>query len=626
MREIKINFLPFEKQDFEVTIYRREPTSNEFLDEYDYYDFKNESGEFVKYEVSYRPIEGFSEYKLLPYTQPGIVCKKIYEYLLLASTKIPNSFLKGDKKYNRRIYFQIEKHPKGKKSIWMEPYFLKSQGKWGVLFDFSFLVDFESENEKFKLDKDILVASGTLNERGGSNTDYYLYKHSYIDAFIKSYIPRLNKELENQISTTLLSLPSYLLNSKTYIFGNGLMSNSSFLGLTKNPPLEAAPSNTKFHFIYKKEDRTIAVSLLQGLRGESSPNTFSGMNKMFRIDFSNSCITGSAIAGFTEDVISKEIQHIKGLGTNVVPIIITNSKKDLEDDELYYRLKHRFTKDKIPCQVVTKELVKNEYSLRYSLSNIGLQIFAKAGGKPWKMKPVDSEYLIIGIGQSYTMEKNDEGNLVKKNLTYSVLTDSSGIFKDIQVLGEGLENEESYYNQLIANISAIINSTSHRKISIHAPFRISKSKVIDKVVKNISTEVELSVLVINSKNDFFGFDYANNGLVPFESTFLKVGYNEYVVWFEGLQLNNPKITKRFGRPLSIKFWYFSDPKYNSDNSYKERLLQDCINLSGANWRGFKAKQLPVSVFYCQQISEFIGKFQEYHLSHIDINNLKPWFL
>jgi hypothetical protein len=149
---------------------------------------------------------------------------------------------------------------------------------------------------------------------------------------------------------------------------------------------------------------------------------------------------------------------------------------------------------------------------------------------------------------------------------------------------------------------------------------------LDKVVKKINSDIELAVLIINNKSDFFGYDYNNNGLVPYESTFIKLSQDEYLVWFEGLQYNNPKITKRFGNPLLIKFWYSNRSELFKDPRYKESLLQDCINLSGANWRGFKAKQLPVSVFYCQRIAEFISKFKSYGLSHIEINNLKPWFL
>ena len=626
MTEISLNFLAFQNQDFGITIYRKKLEGNQFEQGFDYYDFKDEEGNSIKYQIAYSEHEGFEKYKLPAYAKTGLVSKTLFDDLKSAAVNL-DFFIRKDTEYNRRIHFTLEKHSKGRKCIWIEPYYLKAKNIWGLLFDFCFVVDkYDNGEEKYKLDKDILIASGTMNSKGGSNFDYYLFKHSYQQSFIQNYVPKLNQGFKNTISTELTKLPSRLLNPKVYIFGGNNIGNSSYLGLSKYPPLEVINGTVQFYFLYRKTDRDIAVSLLKGLRGELSPNTFSGMNKLFKVNFANDVIKGSAMEDFSDTLLDAEILKINALGDNVIPIIITNSKKDSEDDRLYFRLKHKFTQQKIPCQVVTKDLVKNEYSLKYSLSNIGLQLFAKAGGKPWKMKPTTAEYLIIGIGQSYTIEKGEAGNNIKKNITYSVLTDSSGIFKDIQVLGEGVDTDDSYYLQLVNNISLIINNAGHKKISIHVPFRISREKIIEKVVSKISADVELSVLVINQKNDFFGFDYSSNALVPFESTFIKLSHDEYLVWFEGLQFNNPKVNKRFGNPLLIKFWFFSNKQHANDMVYKERLLQDCINLSGANWRGFKAKQLPVSVFYCQRIAEFIGKFQEYNLSHIDINNLKPWFL
>ncbi len=626
MSEISLNFLAFKDQDFGITIYRKPLLENQFQEGFDYYDFKDDKGNNVKYKITYSETPGFEKYKLPPFAKIGLISKVLYEALLSAANNIEH-FIRRENEYNRRIHFTLEKHPKGRKCIWIEPFYLKSKQIWGILFDYCFIVDKDEHGkELFKLDKDILIASGTMNQKGAANFDYYLFKHGYLQTFIQNFLPRLNQGFISTISTELTTLSSRLLNPKVYIFGGNNVGNSSYLGLSKFPPLESISDPVRFYFLYRKADRDIAVSLLKGLRGESSPNTFSGMNKLFKVNFTNDVITGSALDEFNEELLDAEIGKIKALGKNVIPIIITNSKKDDEDDRLYFWLKHKFTQEKIPCQVVTKELVKNEYSLKYSLSNIGLQLFAKAGGKPWKMKPTTAEYLIIGIGQSYTIEKGEEGNTVKKNITYSVLTDSSGIFKDIQVLGEGVETDDNYYNQLVNNIALIINNAGYKKISIHVPFRISKERIIAKVIKKIAPDVELSVLVINAKNDFFGFDYASNALVPFESTFIKLSHDEFLVWFEGLQFNNPKVNKRFGNPLLIKFWFFSNEQHASDIAYKERLLQDCINLSGANWRGFKAKQLPVSVFYCQRIAEFIGKFQEYNFSHIDINNLKPWFL
>lgn len=626
MSRIRLNFIELENQDQEFIVYRKKHISPDFDEQSFYYDLGN-GEERHKYEIRFEKTEGFERIGLRGFHNQHLIAKKIYHDLLLSVD--PSLYFVKDTAnvHNCKIHFVVGGHPKGRKCVWVEPYFLKSRQVWGLLINFSFVVDTSSENNsKFRLDKDILIASGTLNHKGLSNFDFYLFKHNYLQLFIRDFLPKINTSVGYAFSPELFDLEAKQLNAKTYVFGNKMTSNSSFLGLSKNPPLEGIKGEVLYYFLYKKDDRDIAVALLKGLRGDTFPTTFSGMQKLFRVNFSNDVIKGGAIDKFDEATIDNEIVKIKALGNNVIPVIITNSKTEAEDDRLYYLLKHKLTNAHIPCQVVTKELVKSEFSIKYSLSNIGLQIFAKAGGKPWKMKPATIEYLIIGIGQSYRVEQTKTGNTIEKNLTYSVLTDSSGLFKDIKVIGEGVESDENYYEQLISNIANIINSTGSKKVSIHVPFRMSKEKILDKVVKRISADVELSVLVINPKNDYFGFDYDKNALVPYESTYIKLSRDEFLVWFEGLQYNNPKINKRFGNPLLIKFWYTNKEELFQSYTYKESLLQDCINLSGANWRGFKAKQLPVSVFYCQRITEFISKFQEYNFDHIDIDNLKPWFL
>ena len=622
---INLNFLLFKKQNQEVCIFRKLLDGEKDENAY-YHSFKNEDGKFVDYEVRFENQAGFESYTLQPYHDTNVIAQSIYQRLI--NSLSPDVFFikNKEKKYNKKIHFVIEEHPKGKKCVWIEPYFLKSQSVWGILLDYSFVVNRDHASEgKFNLDKDILIASGSLNAQGNSNFDFYMFKHSYLTKFIKQYLSILSTALTEDIEDNLYTLPTNQLATKIYLFGNGISNTSSYVGLSKNPPLKLVGDDVSFYFIYKQENRDIAVSLLKGLRGETNPATFGGMEKLFKIPFINNKIKGASISSFDDETIDAEITTIKKIGENVLPIIITNSKKIEEDERLYFWLKHKFTNASIPCQVVTKELVRNEYSLKYSLSNIGLQIFAKAGGQPWKMKSTSEEYLIIGIGQSYNQEETENGVKIEKNITYSVLTDSSGLFKDIQVLGEGVEND-NYYEQLVSNISRIINSSTYRKVSIHCPFRMSKDKILQKVMARINADIELSVLVINNKSDFFGYDYNNNGLVPYESTYIKISANEFLVWFEGLQYNNPKINKRFGNPLLIKFWFTNRQELFNDYRYKENLLQDCINLSGANWRGFKAKQLPVSVFYCQRIAEFISKFKQYKLDHIEISNLKPWFL
>ncbi|MFO0357750.1 MAG: hypothetical protein ACK50A_12430 [Sphingobacteriaceae bacterium] len=625
MKNIKLNFLPFINQNINVVIYIKENAEEKKEDSNKYFKNIKVGDKHLQHEIAFEEKEGFKEYTVNILKEHDLVSQYYFEKL---NKGLPSEIklIKNESFRNKKIHIILGNHAKGKNCVWIEPYFHKQKNIWGILLDYSFVTNTDEDGDHYKLDRDILIQTGTLNQRGDSNLDFYIFKNNYYKKFLSTEFSKVNAVLDNNLSNELFNCEANLLDAKTYIFQNNNISNSPYLGLAKYAPLEEIKENVLFYFIYKKTDRDIAVALLKGLRGESSPNTFGGMEKLFRLNFQNDRIKGASIEEFSDGEIDTQIQNIKALNSKVIPIIITNSKKTVEDEELYFRLKHKFTNAGIPCQVVTKDLVNNEYSIKYSLSNIGLQIFAKAGGKPWKMKPATNEYLIIGIGQSYTHEKTENGVIVEKNLTYSVLTDSSGLFKDIKVLGEAMFGNDDYYQQLISNLTNIINNSGHKKISIHSPFRISEEKILNKVLQGVKEDIELNVIIINHKNDFFGFDYENNGLVPFESTFIQLGSKEYLVWFEGLQFSNPKITKRYGNPLLIKFWYSNKPDNFKDTNYKNKLLQDCINLSGANWRGFKAKQLPVSVFYCQRIADFISKFQKYNLQHIDIDNLNPWFL
>ena len=126
---------------------------------------------------------------------------------------------------------------------------------------------------------------------------------------------------------------------------------------------------------------------------------------------------------------------------------------------------------------------------------------------------------------------------------------------------------------------------------------------------------------INTENKFFGYDLEINSLVPFESTYIKIAPREYLIWFEGLQYHNPNVQKRYSGPTHIEF-LIPPPDLGKDISY----LQDVINLSGANWRGFNAKALPASIHYCRLVAKFVSEFDDRNFEDYKIDNLKPWFL
>lgn len=66
---------------------------------------------------------------------------------------------------------------------------------------------------------------------------------------------------------------------------------------------------------------------------------------------------------------------------------------------------------------------------------------------------------------------------------------------------------------------------------------------------------------------------------------------------------------------------------NQKNFDEQAFLQDILNLSGANWRGFNAKSIPISIYYSQIIARYTEAFENIDgYKEGSISNDKPWFL
>ncbi|UTC43072.1 hypothetical protein [Treponema sp. OMZ 857] len=111
-------------------------------------------------------------------------------------------------------------------------------------------------------------------------------------------------------------------------------------------------------------------------------------------------------------------------------------------------------------------------------------------------------------------------------------------------------------------------------------------------------------------------------MIPLESTKICLSFYRFLIWFEGQQYGQFAVHHRIGAPIKIDIDYPDDLDSEKINDY----LQDSINLSGANWRGFNAKSIPISLLYAELISKFVSAFDEYNLEPINIENFTPWFL
>jgi len=627
--KIKLNFYPLVTQQFEFKVWRK-PYNIELKSTIqnlhrntlpiDYHSTEKRS----EYWISFEPIEGFEEFTCKQdFNNPLTLGYLHYATAKKTSDTLSNNEYVPEDGFRKRVFFILREHVSGKESIWIEPFFLSPAHKFGFLMDFKFI-----KNPAVPFSRDIQRLSLSLDNAFRSNRNFYIDRFQKILEFSKfreRIFPMLsNTGIELNISNNLEELPVQSLNSKKYTFGNEGTDSSQFKGISSFGPLEHISSQVLFAYIYKNSDKDYVNDLKSALRGDSYGVAFKGLQKVFglKVEAEYDIIISDVLKVNLEHAVS-EIIRIKSENKDalVLPIFI----EDENDENAYYTMKYLFLKQRIPLQVVTVQLLKKREQFKWAASNIALQIFAKLGGKPWKVVPAYSKSIIFGIGQSH----QEEDDKIVKYFAYSVCTDSSGIYKKINVLGRSTD-KQTYLEQLKNNMILTIKEHmggEYTQCVLHIPFKIKMEELasISEAINSLSgiaNSMNFIVLRINVHNKFFG--YANtNSLIPYEGSYILINNKpkSYLVWFEGLQRLGESVYKRMPGPVHIEFYWNSKILSN-----EERLnyLQDVLNLSGANWRGFNATSLPVSIYYCELITEFLKKFPQ----EIDVMEqlMVPWFI
>lgn len=332
-------------------------------------------------------------------------------------------------------------------------------------------------------------------------------------------------------------------------------------------------------------------------------------------------IKGKTLKKAIEDVIAFRNLHPQH---KIIAIFLEPDRFDglPEDESPYYNFKFYLTKEDIPLQVVREDQTNNAYALKWSTSNIALQIFSKLGGIPWLLKPSQNECLILGIGSAFERSENGQ---IKKFFAYSVCLDSTGLYKKLDVLAEE-STKEKYLSQLSRNLVKLFDDpeySKYKKCALHISESVSKDAIqsIQNALLKVS-QIEFKVLKINTHHKFFGYSH-HNTFVPYESTYIQLSKDEYLVWFDGLVRGKENVFQKVGNPIHIKFLQSDNVNTGNEIEY----LQDAINLSGANWRGFNARQTPISIYYSKIVADYTAAFSHFEsFDKSQFSNNLPWFL
>ena len=632
---ILFSFLELSNSEFEFPIYRKSPDNNSKLGEIYRYKLPTSARtDWDTYDVSFREIDETTMFTAKSTDNINMTKKWLMSILSEKATATfgESEFYVGNH-FVPNISFVISSHKEGQCLIQLEPYYLEINNSFGFLVDYKFK-PFHGY-EKTRQEK---ILSLSLSSDGSKNKNYYSDKLRYLKSFIDNFVPRLFplkiNELTLDIKRALLELSPFQLSEKTYMFQNG-ESKIQFQGIKEYKPLNNSIGLPHYVFVFEKSKINISRQLVKALRGQLYP-TFSGMENMFGVDFSNDKIDSIVVEDYSIDNLKKipaQLDEIikKNPDANIVGIF-AGIEKDFDterDYSPYYTVKSCFLERGLAIQAITIEQALKRDGFKWSISGIALQLFVKLGGVPWTVKPQNKNCLIFGVSSAHI---KDEENNTTKYFAYSLCFDSSGLYKRLNVLGQSTD-KDSYIKQLSNEIKKHLHNDlddSIEKCVIHVPYKLKRDemKCIKESIESVKQEhqkITFSVIKINVINKFFGYSHYNSN-IPLAGSCLQLGKREYLVWFEGLQQGKTQVVsaQNISNPVHIQFIYGPEMTEEEIKTY----LQDIINLSGANWRGFNAKHEPVSTLYPELIAKFAGKFDQYglNLKIGDSAIKKVWFI
>ncbi len=634
---IKLNFLPINERVPPFTVFRKSRTNDEAKPEANLFgcslpltDASNDRGKFW---VQFVEGEGFEKFRV-KYDDNIHLTRRALFYSFRQSVESilqPTEYEIPRDGFFEELSFNFNEYNEGHEQLTVQPYYLRQKRSFGWLVDFRFRV-----RKGVPFSRRIQQLSLSLDRNFKRNLDCYTDRRHKINSFLeqrsevfdKIVLPGTSEALV--ISKEFAALPAERLRSKVYLFGENRDSRSQFTGLQQYGPLAPLERPPKLLFGFRECDRQAARTLAAALKGPKAQGRYSfpGFEALFKspISFDPNPIILEDLSQSSFENALQRVKSDRKTDPSTIPVFIL---PDSEDNG-YMQHKAVFTHEGIPTQVCTLRVINDSYALKWAIANIALQMFCKAGGQPWKVRPTADRTLIIGISQSHKLRKEGARTSVEKYFAFSVLSDNSGLFQQLRVLGDS-DNESAYLEELKKNLTQILSEQSleFSQVVIHTSFRLKHKEMlaIEQTVRDAATSAHqngcrFAVAKVNHKNRFFGINSDVNSLVPFEGTVVNLGGGEHLVWFEGIFPDKQVVTKAFPGPTHIAFLRVSADDPIADES----LLQDLVNLSGANWRGFNAKSAPVSVFYCHLIADLVHDFQQLGLPLPRVHDLRPWFL
>lgn len=635
---IAISFLAVKPSDFTFTIYRKELKADQTsapgvrwlpVDCAATGGLRDQNT--FRYVVKLDPQDEYEEITIRAWVNPNLTQEVLYQALLnrAAASGLCQNIERSEHAFVHKIDFILRRHGDVREVMSLRPFALRALSRFGFLCKFALRVpDKSSLSEKRRLELSLTHKNGHINE------DFFLDQYQKINIFLSTYFSTIHKlklhdGSEIEFESKLSVIPSFTLSTRTYVFGDKRQGKNQFFGIRDHAPLRLPQVNTKLVFIFQAIDRARSQDLFRALRGDTY-STFPGMEKMFRIPINKSNVAGIEVVNFGKDELERICSLLKQRYPHeqILPVAIVPFSKHVSNEETlnYFKAKHVFLSHGFASQFIDRNRFNDHNTLKWSISNIGLAVFVKMGGIPWQIVPSTEKCLIVGIGQSHIIVDNE----IKKYIAYSILTDSSGIYEKIKVLGNSA-NPQEYLESLKTELQHVLlsHSKDYKSFVLHLTFKMRYEEInairelLEELKRSDVASHEFITIKFNDSNHFFGFSIDHNSRAPYEGTVAPLSEQDYLMWFSGVSMVGKKAPKHPEPPVHIKILYPKEPLNEADI---KRLLQDAMNIAGANWRGFNGRSMPISVYYAKLIADYYAHFRQANLPEVNMDNLPPWFL
>ena len=408
------------------------------------------------------------------------------------------------------------------------------------------------------------------------------------------------------------------------------------LGIILHKPLKSFTKNhVKLFFIYHKDDGDLIKDTFyeyitngwnKAVKGKMkhTDNLNTYINQPYSVDKTKRIVFENTDTIF-EEVSTQLKNFIPVDGITYVAIYITpihKTNKDHPQHNAYYKIKELLLHKGISSQVVYKEHLGKE-DFYYFLPNIYVALLAKIGGIPWRLARTHEEEIIIGIGAF--KPQGAKHRFLGSAFCFS----NEGIFEGFDCFrdDEPIMLAGSIQNAVEQFIKKNKQAT---RIIIHFYKEISDKNELQPILEMLESigaiDIPVIVVTINKTDskELMGFDMNSAGRMPLSGSYLKVGFNKFLLFNNTRYEENDTLKARdyhFPIKVSIKA---TNNELVQDMSVIRELIDQVYQFSRMYWKSISQQNLPVTTKYPEMVAEIFPHFEFGTLPPFGKENL--WFL